>query len=49
MDAADINHGVQLTGYANGKNEGWWVVRNSWGDDCTYRSPHHTDPIPACD
>lgn len=33
MDAADINHGVQLTGYANGKNEGWWVVRNSWGDD----------------
>jgi len=31
-DAADINHGVQLTGYADGKNEGWWIIRNSWGD-----------------
>jgi len=31
-DAADINHGVQLTGYDNGKNEGWWIVRNSWSD-----------------
>jgi len=32
MDAQDINHGVQLTGYANGKNEGWYIIRNSWSD-----------------